>query len=62
MRRNLVKLRKQRKLTQKEVAEELGISRAFYGMIEQNTRNPTLKLAKKIARYFEANIDEIFFD
>jgi len=61
MRRQLVILRKSKNLTQEQVAKDLGISRAFYGMIELGTRNPTLKLADKIANYFKADVKEIFF-
>jgi len=32
------------------------------GAIERGDRNPSLKLAKKIADYYGVSVDEIFFD
>jgi len=61
-RKYLQNLRKKRELTQQEIAEELGITAVFYGMIERGERNPTLELARKIAIFFNSTIDEIFFD
>lgn len=61
MRLHLVRLRKERKMTQQQIAEILGITRSFYGMIETGDRNPTLDLAKRIAELFQVDIEEIFF-
>jgi Predicted transcriptional regulators len=36
-------------LTQEEVAQQSGITRQFYGMIESGERTPSVKVAKKIA-------------
>jgi len=60
MRQILINLRKKRGLTQEQVAQKLGISRSFYGMIEVGTRNPTLKMAQKISTYFNTNIQDLF--
>lgn len=62
MRQKLTALRKQRNMTQQEVANKLGISRSFYGFIETGLRNPTYGLAKKIAEIFEVTPEEIFYD
>jgi putative transcriptional regulator len=62
MRVKLIQLRKERQISQDKVAKDLGISRAFYGMIEQASRNPTLRLAKEIAKYYGTSIEEIFFN
>lgn len=40
----------------------LNISRSYYGMIESGNRNPTLKLAIKIAEVFGRKVEEIFFE
>lgn len=61
-RKYLQKLRKEKNLTQQEVAKELGVATVFYGMIERGERNPTLELARKIAILFNSTIDEIFFN
>lgn len=62
MRTYLINLRKKAGLTQTEAAENLSISRAFYGMIETSARNPTLELANRIAEFYNSNLNDIFFD
>jgi putative transcriptional regulator len=62
MRAKLIELRKQAKHTQESLAEVLGVSRQYIGMLESGARTPTLKLAKKIADYFQVDIGDIFFD
>lgn len=57
----LQKLRTEKGVTQKEVAEILGITTSYYGMIEQQSRRPTIELAFKISKYFNKNIEDIFF-
>ncbi|WP_230868238.1 helix-turn-helix transcriptional regulator [Iocasia frigidifontis] len=62
MRKKLINKRNKMKLTQAEVAKKLDITRAFYGHIETGKRNPTLKLAKKIADFYGENVDTLFFN
>lgn len=54
------KLRKDKKLTQEELAEKIGISRVYMGYIEQGRENPSLKLLMKLARRFKVKIEELF--
>lgn len=61
MRQKLVALRKEKGLTQQQVADMLGVTRSFYGMIETGDRNPTLDLAKRISEIFGTNIEGLFF-
>ncbi|MGB9662428.1 MAG: helix-turn-helix transcriptional regulator [Moorellaceae bacterium] len=61
MRARLIALRKEKGLTQQQVADMLGITRSFYGMIETGDRNPTLDLAKRIAEIFGTGIEDLFF-
>lgn len=58
----LQKIRKDKNLTQEEVAKLLGITTVFYGMLERGERNPSLDLAKSIADLFGTTIEKIFFD
>lgn len=60
MNNQLIILRKRRHLTQAEVAKILSISRAYYGMIENNQRAPSLAVAKEIALFFKVKIEDIF--
>lgn len=56
----LKELRKQNKLYQKDIAQNLDISPSFYSAIERGERNPTLKLAKNIADLLGTTVEEIF--
>ncbi len=54
---NLLKLRKQKKLTQSEIAEILGVARTTYSSYEQNRRMPDAEIQIKIADYFDVSLD-----
>jgi len=54
------KLRKQKKLTQEELAHQLGISRVYMGYIEQGRESPSLKLLIKISRKFDVKVEVLF--
>lgn len=54
------KLRKQKKLTQEELADQLGISRVYMGYIEQGRESPSLKLLMKVSRKFGVKIEDLF--
>ncbi len=58
----LAELREKNKLTQEDMALKLGISRSYYGHIENGVRNPTYGLAKRIANIFNVKVEEIFFN
>ena len=45
----VAQLRKERALTQKELAERTGINQADISKLENGTRNPSLKLLKRLA-------------
>lgn len=49
MRAWLKEKRDEKGLVQRDVAEKVGISRQFYTLIETGARNPSTKVAKKIA-------------
>ena len=49
-------------LTQAQLAQILGVSRAFYGLIEKGKRQPTYGLAVKIATFFNTKPEDIFFN
>ena len=61
-RRKLKELRKSKKMTQEEIANELGISRPMYTNIENGRRNPSLKVMKKIVDFLGEDAKNIFFD
>ena len=59
MREKLIALRKDD--SRSSVADDLGITPQMLGAIERRDRTPSLPLAKKIADYYKATIEEIFF-
>lgn len=49
-------------LTCQQVADEVGISKEYYWMIENGKRRLTYELAVRIARVFKSSPDYIFLD
>ncbi|HRN70787.1 MAG TPA: helix-turn-helix transcriptional regulator [Candidatus Woesebacteria bacterium] len=54
------KLRKEKELSQEELAHQLGISRVYMGFIEQGRETPSLKLLMKISRKFGVKVEDLF--
>ena len=60
MQNRLEELRKQRNITQEELALALEVSRQTIGSLENGRYNPSIILAIKIGRYFGLPVEEIF--
>ena len=60
MENNIRVLRAMKKLTQEDLANALRVTRQTIIAIENGRYNPSLKLAFKIAKYFNTPIEEIF--
>ncbi|MDO4927261.1 MAG: helix-turn-helix transcriptional regulator [Turicibacter sp.] len=60
MKNKLEEIRKQRQITQEELATVLEVSRQTISSLEKGRYNPSIILAFKIARYFNMSIEEIF--
>ena len=58
--KRLQNLRKDRGLTQDQLAEKLNITRSRLGMYEQGRRQPDFETQEAIADYFNVNIDYLF--
>ena len=52
--------RAQLDMTQKQLAEKVGISRQTMNAIEQGEYNPTIKLCRAICRTLGKNLDDLF--
>lgn len=52
--------RAQRDMTQKELADAVGISRQTMNAIEQGQYNPTIKLCRAICKELGKTLDELF--
>ena len=60
---NRLKLYRMRsRLTQRQLAEMLGIATSTYNMIENGKRGVSLQRAKKLEEILGAKIDELFSD
>lgn len=60
MNNRLEELRKEREVTQEELAALLEVSRQTISSLEKGRYNPSIQLAFKIARYFGLRIEDIF--
>ena len=60
MTNRIAQLRKERHISQAELADSLEVTRQTIISLESGRYNASLLLAHKIARYFELSIEEIF--
>ena len=60
MKSKIRELRKQRKLSQEELAEAVGTTRQTITSIEVGKYTASLPLAYKIAHYFGMSIEDVF--
>lgn len=60
MKNRFKEFRKKLKLTQDELAQELGVTRQTINAIENNRYNPTLELAIKTAKFLGVPVEELF--
>ncbi|PHZ85292.1 helix-turn-helix transcriptional regulator [Paremcibacter congregatus] len=54
-------LRAERKMSQAQLAEVLGVSRQTINALETGKYDPSLPLAFSLAKLFDRKIEEIFF-
>ena len=60
METKIQELRKANKISQAELADEIGVTRQTIISLEKGRYNASLELAFKIARYFGKTIEEVF--
>ena len=60
MKNLLEALRKERGISQEELAGAMEVSRQTIGSLENGRYNPSILLAFRLARYFDRSIEEIF--
>ncbi len=53
-------LRAEKKITQQELADAIGVTRATVNALEKGNYNPSLELAFRLSLYFEKSIHDIF--
>ncbi len=54
------RVRKNVHLTQEQVAEKVGISRAYMGYIEQGRYAPSLEVLEKVAKVLRVKLSDLF--
>lgn len=59
-REKLIFARKEKGLTQEQLAEKVGINRAYLANIENGKNTPSLEVAKNISAVLNMTINEIF--
>ena len=60
MENRIAALRKERRISQAELAEAVAVTRQTIISLENGRYNASLLLAHKIAKYFELTIEDIF--
>ena len=60
METKIQELRKANKISQAELADEMGVTRQTIILLKKGRYNASLELAFKIARYFGKTIEEVF--
>ncbi len=58
--KRIQKFRKNTELTQEELSEKIGISRAYMGFIEQGRYSPSLEVLEKIAKVLRIRMSDLF--
>jgi putative transcriptional regulator len=58
---NVLELRSQKKITQYQLADAIGVTRQTIIAIEKGNYTPSVELALKIAQYFKLKVEKVFF-
>lgn len=53
-------LRKQKNMSQEDLALECGVNKNYLSDLERGTRNPTVKVMEKIAKALEIDLSTLF--
>ena len=60
MKNKIESIRKERGILQEEFAKAMGVSRQTISSLENGRYNPSILLARKIAKFFGMTIEEVF--
>lgn len=58
--KTLQDIRKNKKMTQEEASELLGITKEYLSMLERGDRNPSDKLKRKMSEIYKVKLVDIF--
>lgn len=59
---NLIKERENKSLTRNELADTLGISEIMVRKLESGARNPSPKMARRFAMFYQKELEYLFPD
>lgn len=54
--------RNEKKLTQEELADKVGVTRQTIGLIEKEKYNPTIALGLKLGNVLNKSLDQLFWE
>ncbi len=55
----LKSIRKEKKITQRDIAKHIGVTPSFISRVENDTKDISFKLALQIADYLNVSLDEL---
>ena len=59
---NLLEKRKEKGMSQEQLAAIVGVSRPFISQLENGEHLPSIKTAKALAKALDSTVDELFAD
>ena len=62
IRANLRKYRKERRISQEELADEAGLHRTYISGVERGVRNPSVLVLEKIAKPLNIPVWKLLYD
>ncbi len=57
---NIRKIRTERRMTQGELAEQLGVHQSYIAQIERGTKIPNMIIAKELARTLNVTLERLY--
>jgi len=58
--KRLRKIRRNKDLTQEQLAEQIGVSADFIGQIERGLRSPSFENLQRLSEVLEVKVEELF--
>lgn len=60
--KRVAELRKEKHLSQEDLADICGVHRTYIGAIERGEKSPTLNSVDKIAKGLDVSVKDLFYD
>ena len=57
---NILKIAKEKKLTQEQLAEQAGVSRVYITQMETNVRNPNIQVVYLVAKALGCTLNDLY--